>query len=162
MLLKTQCSKTRSDCSKDQREKITGTEMFVYENQGIYTLRHFKVKLSTSFLPYLQAKMSWRRSEQSTWLRLLPDKIGHISFFSNYKRLLQLMKWLRCRTEKLSPQQREWKNVQTVRGVKADVLKLRAVLQDFPIPGGHRLPSKGEGQECLWTGFTLCKVCCQQ
>lgn len=67
MLLKIQYSKTRRDCSEDQREKMAGIEkMFVYENQGIYTLRHLKVKLSTSFLPYLQAKMSWRRSEQFT------------------------------------------------------------------------------------------------
>lgn len=80
--------KTRHDCSKDQREKMAGIEkMFVYKNQGINTLRHLKVKLSTS-LPSLQAKMSWRRSGQFTWLRLLPDKIGHISFFGNYKRLL--------------------------------------------------------------------------
>lgn len=59
------------------------------------------------------------------------------------------MKWQRHRTEKQSPQQREQKKIQKAQGVKADVLKLRAVLQDFPIPGGHRLPSKGEGQECL-------------
>lgn len=67
MLLKIQYSKTTHDCSKDQREKIAEVEKtFVYENQGIYTLRHYKVKLSTSFLPYLQAVMSWRRSEQFT------------------------------------------------------------------------------------------------